>query len=78
MAYVSVDVEVDMDDFDTDDLIDELRWRGHTVYKNNLSVKSSPSDDLCDLVNDIYQKRRTGVNFDSEIDNLIYNVIGRM
>ena len=28
---VSVDVDVDIDDIDTDDLIDELEYRGYTV-----------------------------------------------
>jgi hypothetical protein len=28
MAYVTVDVEVDIDQFDTDDLVDELERRG--------------------------------------------------
>ena len=29
MAYVTVDVDVDLDDFDTDELIEELESRGH-------------------------------------------------
>jgi len=48
----TVEVEVDIDEFDTDELIE--------------------------LVSDLYQKRRTGRDYTSNIDALIYQVIGRI
>lgn len=33
MPTVNIDVDVDLDDFDTDDLIEELENRGYTVIK---------------------------------------------
>jgi len=33
MAYVTVDVDIDLDEFDDDELIDELNSRGYTVSK---------------------------------------------
>lgn len=47
MAYV----EVDLDDFDDCDLIEELRYRGYRVYKNNKDpkefswLKESPEEE---------------------------------
>ena len=73
MAYrtvyrtVEVEVDIDLGDFDTDDLIEELENRGHFS-----------DTDIESLVEIIYQKRRTGVDYQSELDVLIYNVIGRM
>ena len=73
MAYrtvyrtVEVEVDIDLGDFDTDDLIEELENRGHF-----------DETDIESLVEIIYQKRRTGVDYQSELDVLIYNVIGRM
>ena len=65
--YTEVEVDVDLRDFDTDDLIDELENRGHMADTNSK-----------DLLNDIYQKRRLGQNYESELDQLIYAVLGKI
>ena len=45
MASVTVDVDVDLDEFDSCDLIDELESRGYVVQGEKSSpVDSSPSD----------------------------------
>ena len=71
MVYrtVSTEVEVDVDlcDFDTDDLIDELENRGHMADTNSKEIVES-----------IYQKRRNGVDYQSELDQLIYAVLGKI
>jgi hypothetical protein len=71
MVYrtVSTEVEVDVDlcDFDTDDLIDELENRGHMADINSKEIVES-----------IYQKRRNGVDYQSELDQLIYVVLGKI
>jgi hypothetical protein len=66
-TYVSVDV--DMSEFDTDELIDELESRGHIV---------GDSTDNAAIVNTIYEKRRLGQDYQRELDELIYQVTGRV
>ena len=71
MAYVTiekyVDVEVDLDDFDTDELVEELQRRGE--IGNDLPK---------DLLTAIWQKRRLGQNYEQELDDLIYNGLDRI
>ena len=64
--YQEIEVEVELDDFDTVDLIEELEQRGEII-----------NNDDKQLINDIFQKRRTGQDFLRELDDLIYNTIGR-
>jgi hypothetical protein len=69
-VYTEVEVDVDLEDFDTDDLIDELERRGRTL---------EVSDTLgTELVEKIFQKRRLGKDFNYELDELIYVVTGRV
>ena len=62
-----VEVDVDLGDFDTDELIDELENRGHMADTNSKEIVES-----------IYQKRRNGVDYQSELDQLIYVVLGKI
>jgi hypothetical protein len=72
--YVSVekyvDIDVDMDDFEDDDILEEMERRG-------LGTVASPEDNV-ELLQSIFQKRRTGQNFEQELDQLIYNSLGRI
>lgn len=63
-----VDVEVDLDEFSDDELIDELEARGYHIRDENIN----------DLVSTIFEKRRNKKDFDQELDDLIYAVIGRI
>ena len=65
-VYTEVEVDVNLGDFDTDDLIDELENRGHMA-----------DTESKELVNAIYQKRRLGKDYQSELDALIYLVLGK-
>ena len=69
-VYTEVEVDVDLDDFDTDDLIEELERRG-----KGLEVASESGTEL---VTAIYQKRRLGQDYQRELDELIYVAIGRI
>ena len=62
-----VEVDVDLRDFETDDLIDELENRGHMA-----------TTDSKELVESIYQKRRNGQDYQAELDALIYTVLGKI
>jgi hypothetical protein len=66
--YTEVEVDVDMSDFDTEDLIEELESRGRDTTK--VGVAS-------DLVRSIYEKRRLGQDYQPDLDQLIYNATGR-
>jgi hypothetical protein len=69
-VYTEVEVDVDLDDFADDDLIDELERRG-----KGFEVQSHTPTEL---VTKIYEKRRLGHNYQVELDELIYVTIGRV
>jgi len=66
-VYTEVEVDVDLTYFETDDLIDELENRGHMTDTDSKA-----------LVEAIYQNRRQGKDFSSELDQLIYTVLGKI
>jgi hypothetical protein len=67
--YANVYVEVCLDEFDTIDLIEELESRGHIH-----DLSSSPSEKL----ESIYRKKVLGQDFDQELNELIYQELGRI
>ena len=69
----SAPVDVELEEFDTDDLIDEVRSRGYTVNDNGLSIY-----DKNELIRVIYEKRRLGKDYQAELDQLILQEIGRI
>lgn len=66
-----VDVEVDLDEFSDDDLIDELADRGHRIRDKDIK-------EFYELVSIIFEKRRNKKDFNQDLDDLIYTVIGRI
>jgi hypothetical protein len=71
---VSVDVEVDMSEFDTDDLIEELESRGADYNTTGVDA-----DKMRLLLESIWHKRRLGNNdYQQELDRLIYGVLGKI
>ena len=66
MAYV--EVEVDLSDFDTEELLDELELRG----------TESPGFVYSELVRKIYEKRRLNQDYQKELDELIYSSVGKI
>ena len=70
---VTVDAEVDLSDFDTDDLIEELEDRG-ADYNKGVNA-----DDMQALLESIWHKRRQGNHdYQAELDQLIYGVLGKV
>ena len=70
-VYTEVEVDVDLSDFETDDLIGELESRGELptsvgIYDSN------------ELVQQIWILRRNGQDYQRQLDDLIYNVTGRI
>ena len=67
--YREVEVDVDIDDFDTDDLIEELERRGSGVMDHG---------DGKEILETIYQKRRLGKDYQQELDQLIWLGLGKV
>ena len=65
--YTEVEVDVDLSDFETDDLIEELESRGEVIES-----EGKP------LIVAIWEKRRLGQDYQRELDDLIFNVVGRI
>ena len=75
MPYVIKEVEVDIDlsDFETDDLIEELESRGE------LSSRNGPGPyDSKEIVEQICMRRRNKQDYEQLLDNLIYQVTGHI
>lgn len=76
MPYVTIEEEVwvDLDGFDTADLEEELLKRNSRVDRNS---RPAPSENQL-LLHSIYEKRRLGKNYEQELDEYIYNNLGRI
>lgn len=70
MPYITteVDVDIDLECFDDEDLLEECRNR-------NLDVISSESEFRNGLI-EIYQLRRLGKPFENELNKLICDALG--
>lgn len=72
-VYKEVELDVDLSDFETDDLIEELEDRGE------LSSRNGPGPyDSNELVEKIWMRRRNGQDYQNLLDNLIYQVTGHI
>lgn len=74
MPYITAEVEVDVNlsEFDTSDLIEELESRGE------LPATTSGPYDYKELVEQIWMRRRNGQDYNYPLDQLIYAVTGRI
>jgi len=68
-VYTEVEVDVDLTDFETDDLIEELESRGSAVMDYG---------DGKEVLESIYQKRRLGRDYQTELDQLIWLGLGKI
>lgn len=70
-VYTEVEVDVDLGDFDTEDLLDELESRGALPVDSGYNSK--------ELLEAIWLKRRVGrKDYQTELDQLIYAGLGRV
>lgn len=69
-VYTEVEVDVDLEDFDDDDLIEEVERRGL-----GLEIADTTGTEL---VEKIYAKRRLGQDYQRELEELIYVVTGKI
>lgn len=69
-VYQEVEIDVDLEDFDTDELVEELERRGRSA--------SESESDVTEILTAIWHKRRLGQEYEQELDNLIYQALGRI
>lgn len=68
-----VDVDIDLDEFDDDQLLDELESRGL-----DMNSRFVDGDQMRELLEQIWLKRRTNKDYQRELDDLIYFGIGKI
>jgi hypothetical protein len=66
--YTEVEVDVDLSEFETDDLIEELESRG---------AGTTNYGDGTDFLRAIYEKRRLGQDYQADLDQLIWLGLGK-
>jgi hypothetical protein len=69
-VYTEVEVDVDLGDFETDDLLEELDSRGALPPEGNVNAK--------ELVEQMYYLHRQGRDCTHMLDPLFYSVLGRI
>jgi hypothetical protein len=69
-VYTEVEVEVDLEEFDTDDLLEELELRGSLPPEADINAK--------ELVEQMYYLHRQGKDCTHMLDPLFYSVLGRI
>ena len=67
--YTEVEVDVDLSEFETDDLIEELESRG---------AGTGEFGDGKDILMTIYEKRRLGKDYQVELEQLIWLGLGKV
>ncbi len=72
-VYTEVEVDVDLDSFDDDDLVEELQRRGL-----DLNTKYIDGDQMRELLTQVWSKRRQGQDYQRELDQLIWYGIGKI
>ena len=72
-VYTEVEVEVDLTHFETEDLIEELEDRGAGAID-----RGTGPYDYKELVEQIWMRRRNGQDYNYPLDQLIYQVTGRI
>jgi hypothetical protein len=66
MAYIEIDV--DLKDFSDDDIYEEAIARD--LFRSD--------SDINQLITELYEKRRLGKDYQSELDKIIYETIGKI
>jgi hypothetical protein len=88
MPYVNTYIEVDdvLDELSDDELIDELTRRGkdyNTQFVNGDKMKEVlqslyEKHKMKEVLQSLYEKRRIGKDYQSELDQLIYGILGKV
>ncbi len=76
--YKTIEVDIDLDEFDTDDMVVELRRRGVGINPLDLNTVDVDADELREILENLYHKRRQGLDYERELDQLIWHGLGRI
>lgn len=69
MPYTTVEVEIDLDDFTTEDLVEELKHRN--AYQKELP------DEFLEQLSHIHHARLCGQPWEDDLDRFLRDVLGR-
>ena len=69
-VYTEVEIDVDLVDFDTGDLLEELESRGALPPEADINAK--------ELIEQMYYLHRQGRDCTPMLDQLFYSVLGRI
>jgi hypothetical protein len=75
--WIEVDIDVEMDDFEDDELIDELKLRGYSVQHN----EDGPPLDMQyirELADKVYWHARDHGQLNHELRNLVSELTGKI
>jgi len=72
MAYITTEIEVDLDEFSDDELLEELERRNIQPADGWLDP-----DQTRELINKMYEKVRLKQNIDEELREFFWRTIGR-
>ena len=72
MAYITTEVEVDLDEFSDDELLEEIERRN--IQTSDLWYDP---DQTKELINKMYEKVRLKQNIDEELREFFWCTIGR-
>ena len=71
--YKEVEVEIELEDFSDDELIEELERRGL-----DYNTQGVDGDEMREILEKIWLKRRQGQEYQRELDQLIWGVLGKI
>lgn len=72
-VYTEVEVDIELDSFDDDVLMDEIERRGLDI-----NSKYIDSDSVRELLTKVWIHRREGRDYQRELDQLIWYGIGKV
>jgi hypothetical protein len=74
MPYVETYIDADdvLRELSDDELIDELKRRG-----KDYNTEFVDGEEMRMVLQTIYEKRRIGKDYQSELDQLIYSILGK-
>lgn len=73
MAYITkeVEIDVDLDDFDVEELLDELHARG-------VNYENEEFETVKGFLHIIYEKKILGKDYNQDLNDLIFYTIGKI
>lgn len=74
IVNMDIEVDVDLDDIDEDDMVEHLESKGYTVIGGGMQGFPFPGG----LLYQIHQLKMLGKSYERELDQYIWETIGRM